>query len=132
MKLVERMGVLLLAIAGGTSFAASPVPAAPPSEFDIKSSFLITVAVLDGAQMLHLDSNAGHVFSPGVAESNPSFGLSSATTPAQPTPTPKASLDVDIASDDGPAGSVPEPGTWWLMLAGAGAAATLYTRRRGH
>jgi len=129
MKLVGRMGVLSLAMVGGASFAASPVPAAPPSEFVFKSSFLTAVAALDGTQMLHVDSNAGHVFSPNAAESDPTVGFGSAT-PVQSTLTPKASLDVDIASDDGAAGSVPEPSTWWLMLAGAGAVATLYSRRR--
>jgi hypothetical protein len=130
MKLLERIGVLLLVTVGGASLAASPAPAAPPpSEFDIKSSFLTAVAALDDTQMLHVDSNVGQVVYPAVAESDPTFGFGSAS-PVQSTPTPKTSLDVDSASDDGPAGSVPEPGTWWLMLAGAGAAATLYTRRR--
>jgi hypothetical protein len=129
MKLLERMGVLSLVMVGGASFAASSAPAAPPPEFDIKSSFLTAVAALDGAQMLRVDSNAGQAVYPGTAQSDPTFGFGSAT-PVQSTVTPKASLDVDMASDDGPAGSVPEPGTWWLMLAGAGAAATLYSRRR--
>jgi len=129
MKLLERTGVLLLVMVGGASFAASSAPAAPPSEFDIKSSFLTAVAALDGTQMLHVDSNSGQVVYPAVAESDPTFGFGSAG-PAQSTLTAKASPDVSSASDDGPAGSVPEPGTWWLMLAGAGAAATLYSRRR--
>ena len=128
MKLFERTGVLLLVTVGGASFAASPVPAAP-SEFEIKSPFLTAVAALDGTQMLHVDSNTGQAAYPAVAESDPTFGFGSAG-PVQSTLTAKASPDVSNASDDGPAGSVPEPGTWWLMLAGAGAVATLYSRRR--